>query len=96
MLKGLARAAVLQAEFPGSEETLPSLVAASEKLISNLQGAKEGAEGMRQAALNWPRMSTTMNRARRRVVDTLEALTSEFQRAIDVTEAVIRNLRADT
>lgn len=93
MVKAVARAAVVQLDFADAGTELPSAIAAAEMLVQSLRSAKEGAEGMRQAAAAWPRMSTAMNRARRRVVEALDRLTAEFQKAIDLTEVVITNLQ---
>jgi len=93
MVRAVARAAVMQADFKGADNPLPAAIAAAETLVTSTRSAKEGAESMRAAAAGWPRMSTALNRARRRAVGALDKLTTELQRNIDVTEAVIKSLK---
>jgi len=93
MVRSVARAAVIQLDLENAEDPVAVAAAAAETLAKNLRGAKQGAESMRGAAAAWPRMTTAMNRARRRAVAALDQLISEYQRAVDVTEVVISSLR---
>ena len=92
-VQSVARAAVIQLDLENAEDPVAAAANAAESLAQNLRGAKEGAMAMRQAAAGWPRMTTVMNRARRRAVAALDKLISEYERAIDVTDVVVGSLR---
>jgi murein endopeptidase len=93
MVRSVARAAVVQLDLENAQDPVAAAASAADSLSQNLRGAKEGAEAIRKATAEWPRMTTAMNRARRRAVEALDKLISEYQRAIDVTDVVIGNLR---
>jgi Domain of unknown function (DUF4062) len=93
MVQSVARAAVIQLDLGNAEDPVAAAASAAANLAQNLRGAKEGAVGMRKATAAWPRMTTVMNRARRRAVAALDKLISEYERAIDVTDVVVGSLR---
>jgi hypothetical protein len=93
MVRSVAKAAVLRADLESGEDPMSTAATAVETLTVNMKGAKQGAEGMRDAITAWPRMTTALNRARRRGAAALDKLISEYQRAIDVAEVVVSSLR---
>lgn len=94
LIERVTRVGMLQAEFtPANPDAGKQTLAAAESLIATLGSSRESTLSFRHVVAGLPRMTTNLNKARRRVVDALDHLAQEMEKASVLTREGLAPLR---